>query len=81
MCDDWFHARCINMAIQDAQKLESYVCPNCKIKQANKKGARTTAISLPDVAPVKKRREEGKQVSGRTMTSQMKQTIDFGSSR
>lgn len=31
-CDEWFHGRCVDVAEEDAELIESYCCPNCTKK-------------------------------------------------
>ncbi|KAK7205238.1 hypothetical protein BZA70DRAFT_279378 [Myxozyma melibiosi] len=31
-CDDWFHGKCVGVAEEDGELIESYCCPNCAKK-------------------------------------------------
>ena len=28
-CEDWFHGRCVGVTVEEAQRLDGYVCPPC----------------------------------------------------
>ena len=31
-CQDWFHGTCVGVSKQEADEMETYVCPTCKRK-------------------------------------------------
>jgi len=31
-CQDWFHCECVGITQQEADALDSYICPNCQKK-------------------------------------------------
>ena len=30
MCEGWFHGSCVGVSKDEANKLENYLCPNCR---------------------------------------------------
>jgi len=35
-CNGWFHARCVNITVAEAERLENFICPPCKQKRKRK---------------------------------------------
>jgi len=35
-CDGWFHARCVNITVAEAERLVHFICPPCKAKRKRK---------------------------------------------
>lgn len=46
MCNDWFHARCVNITVAEAERIKNFVCPPCRAKQ-NKGGRKTARKTMP----------------------------------
>jgi len=32
VCEDWFHPRCVNITVQEAESIQHFICPNCRKK-------------------------------------------------
>ena len=43
-CQDWFHGRCVGVTQQDADRLETYVCPRCE-------GTDDNVVEAVEIAP------------------------------
>ncbi|KAL1801814.1 hypothetical protein ACET3Z_030461 [Daucus carota] len=54
-CSDWFHPKCIDMTIEDAQKIEHFFCQNC-LSEAQKKIQNSRATSRPSDTKVETKR-------------------------
>eukprot|EP00467_Chlorarachnion_reptans_P007656 CAMPEP_0114515404 /NCGR_PEP_ID=MMETSP0109-20121206/16720_1 /TAXON_ID=29199 /ORGANISM="Chlorarachnion reptans, Strain CCCM449" /LENGTH=812 /DNA_ID=CAMNT_0001695611 /DNA_START=39 /DNA_END=2477 /DNA_ORIENTATION=- len=49
-CDGWFHARCVNITVSEAERLVHFICPPCKAKRKrkeNKADRKKKKTSLP----------------------------------
>ncbi|PWA36970.1 Bromo adjacent homology (BAH) domain-containing protein [Artemisia annua] len=57
-CKDWFHPACMGMTIEDAKKLEQFMCSEC-ISDGDAKGPLNSFPVAPsaEVKPESKRRK------------------------
>jgi len=39
-CDGWFHARCVNITVAEAERLGHFICPPCKARRKRKESSK-----------------------------------------
>ncbi|XP_015169187.1 BAH and coiled-coil domain-containing protein 1-like isoform X4 [Solanum tuberosum] len=51
-CKDWFHPSCMGMTIDEAKKLEHFLCSDCSSEDETKRPLNSFHVSPPDEAKV-----------------------------
>ena len=46
-CDNWYHGSCVGVTKSEADRMDTYVCPECQQKESVVKGQDVDASSMP----------------------------------